>query len=202
MAQRVGDQVGDDLADTLGIGINRPQAGVQVQLQDLVLALGLEVKAGDDAAQQIGQVGRLTLQLQLASLGLGQGAQIIHQPRQHKRLFLQRSEGIWRRFEHAIQQGLQVTADDRQRRAQFVGDIGHHVAPQHLLPCYRSGHLVKCLAQLADLVLAVHLHLRRLALGQAMGSLGQRPERSRQLPRQPQAKRQSQHGGGKPGPDQ
>lgn len=48
-----------------------------------------------------------------------------------------------------VEHGLQIRLDDRQGRAQLMGDVRRHPAPEYLLASYRLGHGVESHGQLS-----------------------------------------------------
>ena len=54
---------------------------------------------------------------------------------------------------HTVLDGLQFAAQDRQRRAQFVGDIGHKFAAHFFVALKGVGQLIEVAGQLADFVI-------------------------------------------------
>ena len=65
---------------------------------------------------------------------------------------LQRGNGVRGKLAYAILNGLQFTAQHRQRRTQFVRNIGHKVTTHLLVFFQRTGELVEVLRQLAQLI--------------------------------------------------
>jgi ribonuclease G len=88
-----------------------------------------------------------------------------------------------RRVLHSLRQqrlnGLELTPQYRQRRAQLVGDIGHKIPP-HLLVLFKgAGELVKVLRQLAQFVLAAGIHASgKISRRQLVGAFNQPFHRS------------------------
>ena len=80
--------------------------------------------------------------------------EIVHQLGERAHLRLQRGHRFRRKLTHAVLNGFQLAAQDRQRRTQFVRNIGHKVASHLLVFLQRAGELVKVLRQPAEFVLA------------------------------------------------
>ena len=74
---------------------------------------------------------------------------VVNQFGERTHFSLQRSNGVGRELADAILNGLQFTAQHRQRRAQFVRNVGHKVTTHLLVFFQRTGELVEVLRQLA-----------------------------------------------------
>jgi len=79
MPQRVAEQVVEHLLKPLGIAVDRGHVAGLRHLQRHSLCLRLGRKAGDDARHQAAQIHGRHIQRDLAGLGQGEIAQIVHQ---------------------------------------------------------------------------------------------------------------------------
>ncbi len=86
---------------------------------------------------------RLPVESQFPGIRLGKRPQILHQPLEMLDFGMDGVETFGRRFEHAIAHGFHVTADDRQRAAQVVGDVGGHLAAGQVETVEVGAHLVE-----------------------------------------------------------
>ena len=98
----------------------------------------------------------MLLKVQLARFGQGQQAQVFHQALEQIGFFQRGDDVLLVGRVNAIQDALQAAAHDGQRRAQFVGDVGQHVAPFAVVALERVGHLVETVAQGAQVVRSLH----------------------------------------------
>ena len=126
------------------------------------------VEAAGGYLQQLHQIGGLLAIGEGAFVGQRQLVQIVHQLAENADFALQRGDRLWRQLAHPVLHRLQLAAQDRQRRAQLVGDIGHKGAPHTLVFFQRAGEAVKILRQLAQFILAADLNARREIAGGQM----------------------------------
>ena len=83
------------------------------------------------------------MQRQHARLGGGQDAKVLQQPRHDPRLFQDRFEVRSIGRVQAVQHGLGVPLDDRQRRAELVGHVGQEIAALFFAAAQTLGHGVE-----------------------------------------------------------
>ena len=132
--------------------------------------LGQRPEAGGDVRQQVGHVYRLPAQRQLAGFGEGQGAEIVHQPRQRPRFLQGGLDVVRRRRIDRVENALQIALDDVQRRAQFVGDVRRQIAPLAVGARQLGRHAVERARQPAEVLRTALLHLHlEVARGHGVG---------------------------------
>ena len=143
VAQRVGQQVADDLREPDWVGFDGRQLVGHVG-RDLDVALGsVGGGPGDRVDEQGPHVDRLAVQRQATGLGLGDRAQVVDQS-------LERRDGVQDGRQvrgigriDAVRDGLDVGAHDGQRRAQLVRHVGQEAAAFSLVDSQPGAHLVE-----------------------------------------------------------
>ncbi len=192
VAQRILQQILHQLAQALRIALDgriarRPRRQVELQRNALFHQARGEPLRG--AAHRVGQIDRLHVEGQRAHVGQRQFVQIVDQLGQRPHLGLQRGERRGRERAHAVLERFQLAAQDGQRRAQLVRDVGGQLAAHLLVGFERLGQPVEIAGQVADLVARAHLDPRRvIALGHAARGMGQAAHR-----RQHAAREQHRH---------
>ena len=86
-----------------------------------------------DVADEDRDVGRLPLQRQRAAFRMRERPHILDQPRQHARLLEHQPQPLIVTRIHAVEQPLEASLNDAQRRPQLVRDVGHQLPPQRVL---------------------------------------------------------------------
>ena len=129
VAQGVREQIGQDLTNALGVPQERWQVrgNVQSQLNSGLLGAGQQTR--HNALGQFPPIDFGQIQRKVSGFGLGQGTQVLHQAAQQQRLLVDRVQPFGCQREDAILQGFHCALDGGQRRAQFVGHVGHQIAP-------------------------------------------------------------------------
>jgi len=145
---RVDEQVRDHLAHPgpIASGVDHGQPPHQADagvVEDVGEAVG-------DGSGQGGQVARRERELYRRGLGRSQPLQVVDHPAEPDRLVVQRLHLVGRQFGDAVQHRLGDGLQDRDRRAQLVGGVGHEVATQLVLLADVVGHLIEGCRQLAD----------------------------------------------------
>ncbi|MNE84198.1 hypothetical protein D3C80_1810730 [compost metagenome] len=109
--------------------------------------------------------------------------QVVHQFGQNRHFRLQRLQRTDTHFAHAVLHGFQLTAQHRQRRAQFMGNI-RHKCPAHLLVFFqRHRQLVEILRQFSQLIFTVDFYPgAEISGGQLMGAVHQTLNRREHSP--------------------
>ena len=131
MAQGVVEKICRHLAEPHPIAGNhhgRTVAKVAVLQADL-RRMGPGSEAVKRPCHQVTQVHRFNRQRQFAGIGQRQRAQVVHQAVEQDRLLVNGFEVFGRQRKDAVLQGLDRALDAAERRAQFVGDVGHQIAP-------------------------------------------------------------------------
>ena len=117
MAQRVVDEVGDDLAHAVRIGSDIGAAITilhgQLYRQGHLALLQLGAQFVHHISNQRGQINAFFAQRQLARIGHGQGVQIAHQSAQMLNLGQQRLHFCLIALDHAIANGMQACLQHR-----------------------------------------------------------------------------------------
>ena len=98
---------------------------------------------------------RLTVEAQFPGIRLGKRPQIIHQTLEMLDFGMDGVEAFRSRFEYAIAHGFNVAADDRQRTAQVVGDVGGHLSAGLVETVQVGAHLVESRRQFAQFIAVI-----------------------------------------------
>ena len=121
------------------------------------------------------------------ALGHGQQAQVLHQPLEQVGFLQRRADVTLVCRVDPIQDPFQAAAQHREGCAQFVGDIGQHVPPLTVVALQGIRHLVKTVAQVAQVVRPLHPGPRLqmpagdlLRRGDHFGQGGHHPPRQQQ----------------------
>ncbi len=129
----------------VGVDAGRREPSLQGDPGRLELPGQAVGRGGGQAGQVAGAAG------QVQGGGGGQGLQVADHAGQPQHLIAQRRQLIRGRLGDPVEQGLVPGLQDGDRGAQLVGDVGHQVAAQLVLPVARIGHLVERGGQLAQL---------------------------------------------------
>ncbi len=196
VAQRIGQQVLHRLANAVGVHIDHRRRAQQFHAQGDALGRRQRRKARRAVLYQPPQVGRLPVERQLARLGQSQLVQVAHQPRQVVGLVEQtRHLGLVEGVD-AVEDGLQVAAQDVERIAQFVGHVGQQLPPQRLGLLQLPGHVVERLRHSPQLPAAAHPHpVGQIAGGNGLRAARQLLQRGQQRPTEHHAGQRAGHGG-------
>ena len=92
------------------------------------------------------------MQGELAGLGERQVLEIVHEPFEKARVFVERVDRVPVRGGQAVLQGLELGAHVRQGRPQLVRNVAHEVSSERFLPGDRVRHRVERPSELAQLV--------------------------------------------------
>ncbi len=105
--------------------------------------LGLPGQRVHDLADEDRDVRRLPPQRKRTAFGMGERPDIVYQPRQDARFLQHQSQPLIVTRIYAVEQPLEATLDDAQRRPQLVGDVGHQLPPQRVLRLQPADHRVE-----------------------------------------------------------
>ncbi len=189
----VDDEVAQHPLDPAGVGLGDHGLLVADDAYPRALALGERLGAAQDPSYDLSEVYRLGLQGRRARVEAADLQQVREQCLEPVQLV---GQEFGRPRGHRIEVHARVVDDigrhpyGRQRRPQFVRDVGHEPAlhPRQVLQLLDLqlevlGHLVEGLAEPRDVVLAGDLHaLLEAPRGQPLGDPGGHPHRRDDLP--------------------
>ena len=101
---------------------------------------------------------RLRVDLQPSCLGEREILKIVDEMCEVHRLVVQRGDSLRRRRRESVLHRLQLAADVRQRRAQFVSDVADHPFALLLVAVERGGHGVESVRELGQFRAAGRFH--------------------------------------------
>jgi len=128
VAQRVRDEVREDLPDADRVGVDRGGA-LGARAERDAGALRLIGERPRDVTRDRLQLDRLPVQRERAALGQREGAQVVDEPGEHLRLLEEHRDVLAIDRSHAIEERLDVALHDRERRPQLVGHVGEELLP-------------------------------------------------------------------------
>ena len=152
VTQRIRHQVADDLFGTLRVSDDPGFFQACFQVQADLLLVGLSLEHADRTPGDLHQVHLALLEGKLVGLSQGQQAQILNQTFQQVSLFKGRANVAFVGRIDSIHDAFQAAAQDRQRCAQFMSDVGQHVAPLAVVPLQGICHLVEAVTQITQII--------------------------------------------------
>ena len=152
VVQCVIDKIGNHLADAVTVDCDLWQMRFQRTGQYDLIRLSLRAYVFHHFLYKFADICGLQFEFELAGIGNREQAQVINQPGQQQRFFMQRSNLRRRCEQHAIEHGFQIGLDDAEWGAQLVCNIGNQCASQPLIVFQRLGHLIECHRKLANFV--------------------------------------------------
>ena len=171
VTQRIADQVAQRADHVLRVNADVRQALVDADVQHDALLFGRVLVGVGDPSEQRLRRDELPVEVQLARVGQGERVQVLHEMPQQLNFVVHHGEALGRRLEHLVAQGLHVTGNDCQRRAQIVGDIGCHLAAQLGGARQVGTHMVELVREHPQLIARAHGHaLLQVAGGDFAGS--------------------------------
>ena len=167
------------------------------------LGVGPRADALDAGPERFRERARLAVQRDVARLGVGEQAQVLHKLRQVKHLLVDGGESLRVRFEHAVAKRLDVALHVREGRSQLVGDVRDEVAALALGSLQVVGHAIEGTGKLADLVPSARVHpLRQVARAHAARGRRERAHRPQGATRHERHEQQAAGAGDDSGPQQ
>ena len=134
---RIVDQIIDNLRNTGPVGFH-PNLLIRLQCQPEALAFNHLIVPGECLLNQFSQTERLPLDCHDSCLELGEIQQVIDQFGQMIGFIYDNLDVFWACSRPQVAHYFRISADQRQRSAQVVRDIGQQVPPQLFKPA--GGH--------------------------------------------------------------
>ena len=139
---------------------------------------GLSVKRANDAAGQVDDIGRFSLEFQSARLGERERAKILDEARQQMRFSEHLTELPLVARIHTVDQPFELALDDRQRSSELVRHIGHQIAADTIVILQPACHRVERPRETANRDWTTFCNARRVITARhAVSRIHERPDR-------------------------